>query len=73
MSNAGLADWVVGSLKEYADMAVARAADLDALASLRTVLRERVRQSPLCNAPRFGRNLGVALREAWRAWCGSAA
>ncbi len=71
MSNAGLADWVVGSLEEYADMAAARAADLDALAALRTVLRERVRQSPLCDAPRFGRNLGTALRQAWRDWCRS--
>jgi predicted O-linked N-acetylglucosamine transferase (SPINDLY family) len=72
MSNAGLADWVVGSLDEYADMAVARAADLDALASLRRALRVKVRQSPLCDAPRFGRNLGAALRDAWRDWCRSA-
>jgi protein O-GlcNAc transferase len=73
MSNAGLADWVVGSLDEYADMAVARAADLGVLASLRTTLREQVRQSPLCDAPRFGRNLGAALRDAWREWCHAAA
>jgi protein O-GlcNAc transferase len=72
MSNAGLADWVVGSLEEYADMAVARAADLDALVALRMTLREKVRQSPLCDAPRFGRNLGTALRDAWRTWCDSA-
>ncbi len=69
MSNAGLADWVVGSLTEYADMAVSRAADLEALASLRARLRETVRRSPLCDAPRFGRNLGAALRAAWRDWC----
>ena len=69
MSNAGLADWVTGSVEEYIEMAVARAADIPALAALRAGLREMVRQSPLCDAPRFGRNLGAALRETWRAWC----
>ena len=69
LSNAGLADWVTGSVDEYIEMAVARAADLDALADLRSGLREKVRRSPLCDAPRFGRGLGGALRHAWRVWC----
>jgi predicted O-linked N-acetylglucosamine transferase (SPINDLY family) len=69
MSNVGLADWVTGSVADYRDMAVARAADLDALASLRAGLRDRVRRSPLCDAPRFGRGLGAAMRHAWRHWC----
>jgi protein O-GlcNAc transferase len=69
LSNAGLADWVTTSTDDYIEAAVARAADLPALAELRATLRERVRQSPLCDAPRFGRSLGAALRHAWRAWC----
>jgi protein O-GlcNAc transferase len=69
LSNAGLADWVTGSIDEYVAMAVARAADLPALAELRAGLRERVRNSPLCDAPRFGHSLGAALRHAWHAWC----
>ena len=69
LSNAGLADWVTESVDEYIEMAVARASDPAALAKLRSTLRDKVRRSPLCDAPRFGRNLGVALREAWRAWC----
>lgn len=69
MSNAGLADWVAGSREDYIEMAVARAADLPALAALRADLREQVRLSPLCDAPRFGRNLGEALRDVWRDWC----
>ena len=69
MSNAGLPDWVTASVDEYIEMATARAADLPKLATLRAGLREQVRQSPLCNAPRFGRNLGAALRQAWHAWC----
>jgi predicted O-linked N-acetylglucosamine transferase (SPINDLY family) len=69
LSNAGLADWVVGNEQEYVELAVARAADIPALAALRAGLRQRVKASPLCDAPRFGRNLGAALRHAWRAWC----
>jgi predicted O-linked N-acetylglucosamine transferase (SPINDLY family) len=69
LSNAGLADWVTASTEEYVQMAVARASDLHALAALRARLREQVRRSPLCDAPRFGRGLGAGLRLAWRAWC----
>ena len=43
--------------------------DVAALAALRAGLRPRAKASPLCDAPRFGRNLGAALRHAWRAWC----
>jgi protein O-GlcNAc transferase len=43
--------------------------DLSALAELRAGLREKVRLGPLCDAPRFGRNLGAALRHAWKVWC----
>jgi predicted O-linked N-acetylglucosamine transferase (SPINDLY family) len=69
LSNVGLADWVAPNLAAYQDMAVARAADLPALARLRAGLRAQVKASPLCDAPRFGRNLGAALRHAWREYC----
>ena len=69
LSNAGLGDWVAHSVQEYIDMAVTRAGDIAVLAELRAGLRETVRRSPLCNAPRFARGLEAALRHAWRAWC----
>jgi predicted O-linked N-acetylglucosamine transferase (SPINDLY family) len=69
LSNVGLADWVAPNLAAYQNMAVARAADLPALARLRAGLRAQVKASPLCDAPRFGRNLGAALRHAWREYC----
>jgi len=73
LSNAGLADWVVADLDGYVARAVAAAADVAGLARLRAGLRAQVRASPLCDAPRFGRSLGEALRHAWRAWCSAQA
>ena len=69
MSNAGLSDWIATDLTHYTDLAVAKSANLDALAALRAGLREHLKASPLCDAPRFGRNLGQALRHAWQHWC----
>ena len=69
LSNAGLGDWVAADIAGYADLAVAKVSDIDALATLRSGLRARVKASPLCDAPRFGRNLGAVLRYAWRDWC----
>jgi predicted O-linked N-acetylglucosamine transferase (SPINDLY family) len=69
MSNAGLPDWVACDVGAYAAMAAAWAQDLPALASLRAGLRARVKTSPLCDAPRFGRALGAALRNVWQMWC----
>ena len=70
MSNAGLPDWVAMDAAAYIAMAVARAGNIAEMAAARTGLRARVKASPLCDAARFGRNLGDALRFAWRDWCG---
>ena len=69
LSNAGLGNWVAEDPADYEAMAVARASDVPALARLRAELRSQVKASPLCDAPRFGRSLGAALRFAWRDWC----
>jgi predicted O-linked N-acetylglucosamine transferase (SPINDLY family) len=69
LSNVGLVDWVAADLEGYVELALARATDLAALATLRDGLRPWVKASPLCNAPRFGRHLGAALRHAWCDWC----
>ena len=69
LSNVGLADWVADDVDGYVALAVARAGDVAALAALRAGLRARMAASPLCDARRFGRNLGAALRGAWTEWC----
>lgn len=69
VSNVGLTDWIAKDRDDYIDKARRHAGDIEALAALRAGLRERVKASPLCDGQRFGRNLGTALREAWRTWC----
>ena len=67
--NAGLSGWAAASPEAYVALAARRASDLDGLATLRAGLRAQVAASPLCDAPKFGRSLGAALRHAWRTWC----
>ena len=69
LCNVGLDDWLARDREDYVALARAKASGIAALAVVRAGLRERMRVSPLCDGPRFGRNLGAALREAWRAWC----
>jgi predicted O-linked N-acetylglucosamine transferase (SPINDLY family) len=71
LSNVGLPNWIAYSDAEYVSKAISFAADLQELATLRATLRHRVTASPLCDAPRFGKNLGQALRNIWVEYCRS--
>lgn len=72
LSQVGLAEFAAADIESYIAKAVALAGDLPQLARLRQDLRERMRQSPLCDAPRFARAFEAALRRMWREWCDSA-
>lgn len=63
LANVGLADWIAADRDAYVETAVSWASDLPRLAHLREGLRDRVRRSPLCNHPRFARNLEAAFRQ----------
>ncbi len=67
LSNAGFPDWVARDRADYIRIAVTWSHEVDRLAALRATMRDRVRVSPLCDGPRFGRALGLALRHAWAA------
>jgi predicted O-linked N-acetylglucosamine transferase (SPINDLY family) len=67
LSNAGFPEWMALDRADYIATAVTRAADTAGLAALRETMRAKVRASPLCDAPRFGRALGMALRHVWTA------
>src|SRR5450759_578619 len=69
LHNVGLPDWIAADNEAYVAIAVARAADLSGLATLRAKLRPRLLASPLCDAPLFARNLEAAFRVMWQAYC----
>lgn len=71
LGQVGLAELAAPDLEAYIARAIDLAGDLPRLARLRGELRERMRRSPLCDAPRFARAFEAGLREMWRHWCGS--
>jgi predicted O-linked N-acetylglucosamine transferase (SPINDLY family) len=64
----GLESWVAEDREEYISIAAAAARDLDALASLRASMRQRM-QLKLTDGERFTRSYERALRDAWSRWC----
>lgn len=62
----GLEDWIA---TDYVDLAVKKANDLRALATLRAGLRERVQNSPMMDEKKAARDLEAAYRSVWRKWC----
>jgi len=69
LSNVGLERLVSDSPKRYLEIACSLAADVDALARLRTGLRQRLATSALCDAKSYSRALEGKLRDLWRRWC----
>ncbi|MEO7224034.1 MAG: glycosyltransferase, partial [Devosia sp.] len=69
LHNAGLPEWIAETEADYAIRGARLASDLDALASLRAGLRNRMLASPLFDARRFARSLEGALRGMWGNWC----
>lgn len=70
LRNLDMADWIAENDDAYLALVRARLADLPALAELRAGLRQRLLDSPLCDASRFARNLEAAFRGMWREYCG---
>jgi predicted O-linked N-acetylglucosamine transferase (SPINDLY family) len=69
LSNLGLAELAGFSIEEYQTIAATLAADLRGLSELRRTLRDRMKTSPLMDAPRFARDVENAFRQMWRTWC----
>ena len=61
----GLADWIAADPDQYVAIAAAKAADLQGLARVRAGLRPALLASPLCDAPRFAKNLEGLLWSLW--------
>jgi predicted O-linked N-acetylglucosamine transferase (SPINDLY family) len=70
LSNVGLTDLIAQTSEQYVEIAASLAGNLPRVAELRRTLRQRMQDSPLMDGPRFVRNLELAYRQMWRAWCG---
>ncbi|SEB03465.1 tetratricopeptide repeat protein [Paraburkholderia sartisoli] len=68
VNTAGLPAWVAVDDDDYVAKAAAFAADRTGLGALRAGLRQQVLASPLCDAPRFARNLEDAFEAMWDAY-----
>jgi predicted O-linked N-acetylglucosamine transferase (SPINDLY family) len=69
LTAAGLTEFITADADSYIKAAATLAGDLPRLESLRLGLREKMASSPLCDCPRFTRNLEEAYRAMWRRWC----
>ena len=69
LSVLGLGHLIAATPERYLAIAQQLAADPGQLSTLRATMRERMRNSPLMDAPGFSRALETAYREMWRTWC----
>jgi predicted O-linked N-acetylglucosamine transferase (SPINDLY family) len=69
LTNLGLPELAAATPEEFVGIASALAGDLPRLGELRATLRERMRGSPLMDAPRFARGIEAAYRSLWQRWC----
>src|SRR5271155_1146678 len=65
----GAAPFIASNRDEYVTLAVRWAGERERLDAVRQSQRERMRMSPLCDGPRFTRNLERTFRAAWRGYC----
>lgn len=64
-----LDEYVANDEDEYVGKAMSISSNIEKLAWLRSVLRDRMAVSPLCNSSGFSLSLENAYREMWKIWC----
>jgi len=69
LSTLGLSELIAADVDSYIELAAGLAADRPRLAALRSGLRQRMADSPLCDGPRFAQFFLERVREAWQIWC----
>jgi predicted O-linked N-acetylglucosamine transferase (SPINDLY family) len=72
LSNLGLTELATESEEQFVQAAAALAADVERMKHLRATLRQRLLQSPLCDAARFAANMELAYRQMWQRWSAAA-
>ena len=67
----GLDELVTPDPDKYVELVVELASDPKRLALLKIGLRNRLKNSPLCDYEKFASNLSGELRKVWKQWCGN--
>jgi predicted O-linked N-acetylglucosamine transferase (SPINDLY family) len=67
LHNVGLVDWIAQDSADYEEVALRHIADPQRLAALRTELRARLADSPLCDSSSFAQHLREAFAGMWQA------
>ncbi len=67
LGSTGLSEWIATTPEQYIKIAARWAGDPRELARLRAGLRDRLRQSEICNGPSFTRDLESAYETIWAA------
>ncbi|OQY57568.1 MAG: hypothetical protein B6245_16365 [Desulfobacteraceae bacterium 4572_88] len=65
LSQVGLTGWIAETEEDYIRKAIELAQNRERLTELRASLRERMRQSPLCDAKAFAEGVEAAYQEMW--------
>ncbi len=65
LMNVGLDEYVASSREEYVTIACQLAGDLERLSVLRTTLRQKMADSPLCDGITFTKNIQEVFRKIW--------
>ena len=69
LKSIGLDDWVTYSDEEYVAKAVEVANNRDQLMNVKSTLRSKMQNSPLCDHASFARKFEHALSKMWQNWC----
>jgi predicted O-linked N-acetylglucosamine transferase (SPINDLY family) len=70
-SNMQLTELVADTPEQFASIAVSLAEDPLRLAAIRSQLRNRMWESPLCQPVPWAKAIEAIYREAWQKWCGA--
>ena len=69
LAAAGLTGFIATDREHYVQLAAAKASELDALAQLRSTLRQRLANTEFGDAVRYTRAVERHYRSMWQEWC----
>jgi predicted O-linked N-acetylglucosamine transferase (SPINDLY family) len=69
LRHVGLDSFVAEGKEQFVEMGLRWAGDLDALAEIRSGLRERFAKSPISHPEVIAASMAEAFRIIWRRWC----